>query len=302
MKIFTILTFFIFTQFQICCSSSDIIIRTGEKYYSQILEREIEYSVLLPHDYFLDEIIHYPVIYLLHGIHGNDKSWLEGNRVDHLIDSLVKLGNLGNFIYVMPSAYDSYYINNFDSSFRYMDFFTMELVPAIDSIYRTEKDRESSTLLGISMGGFGSIVLGLQHTELFGTIVSLSAAVRTEEIFKQVPQAKYDDYFEKVYGPELAGEDRITDHWKANSPYYVTDSTILASARHQNWYIDCGMDDFLLEANEAFHRWMILNNIDHDYHVRPGSHNWSYWHRSLIYALMYINEKIWQSSHYRGEN
>jgi S-formylglutathione hydrolase FrmB len=116
--------------------------------------------------------------------------------------------------------------------------------------------------------------------------------VRNEEIFKKLPQAKYNSYFGKVYGIDLSGESRITEHWKANSPFYITDTVKLTLARSQNWYVDCGLNDFLYPANEAFHQWLKLNNIPHEYHVRPGEHNWSYWYRSSVNGLIYLDEQL----------
>lgn len=267
------------------------IIESDKIIYSSILKQEVEYSVLLPGGYMKSDTLHYPVIYLLHGINGDQNSWLQRSKINILIDSLREAGDIGDFIYIMPAAYNSYFINNFDSSFMYMDFYIDEFVPAIDSIYRTIPERENRALMGISMGGFGSIILGLKHPDLFGSIISLSAAVRDEATFKKLPQAKYNDYFGKIFGFNLLPEERITDHWKENSPYFITDSSIISMAQTQNWYIDCGLNDFLYPANEKFHQWLRENNIPHEYHVRPGEHNWSYWYRSTIKGLIFLNEK-----------
>ncbi len=220
-------------------------------------------------------------------------SWILRSKINILIDSLVEAGDIRECIYIMPSAYNSYYINNYNNSIRYMDFFTRELIPAIDSIYQTIENKENRALLGLSMGGFGSIILGLKHPDMFGSIISLSAAVRTDSIFKTLPQEKYNAYFGKVFGPDLLPNDRITDHWKANSPYYITDSALLGKAKYQNWYIDCGLDDFLYPANEAFHHWLFENNIPHEYHTRPGVHNWAYWSQSTVNGLKYLNDKLY---------
>jgi enterochelin esterase-like enzyme len=281
----------LFSTLTIQCQGQSII-ESDQIIYSSILQQEVKYSVLLPPDYMKSDTVKYPVIYLLHGINGDQNSWLQRCKINTLSDSLRESGAIGDFIIVMPAAYNSYYINNYDSSFRYMDFFIEEFVPAIDSIYRTTPGKQNCALMGISMGGFGSIIIGLKYPEYFGSIVSLSAAVRDEEIFKGLPQTKYNSYFGKVYGFGLSADDRITDHWKANSPYYITDTNIIALAQTQNWYIDCGFDDFLFQANETFHQWLTMNKIPHEYHVRSGEHNWIYWYRSTVNGLIYLDERI----------
>lgn len=285
--IYLVLISILFSQCQ-----GQTIIEADRVVYSNILKQEVAYSVLLPHDYRKSESVQYPVIYLLHGINGDQNSWLQRSHINSLIDSLIEAGDIGDFIYIMPAAYNSYYINNYDGSFMYMDFFINELLPTIDSLYRTAPGNINRALLGISMGGFGSVLLGLKHPEQFGSIVSLSGAIRTEEEFIQLSQAKYNNYFGKVFGPELSAEERITDHWKDNSPYFISDSITIMSVQKLSWYIDCGYNDFLFSSNEAFHHWLVENKIVHNYHVRPGSHNWAYWYRSTINGLIYLDEMI----------
>ena len=289
-----LLLFFLlfYPSFLIFCQGQDLKTIVGS-IYSNILDQKVDYSVLLPENYENSDSSNYSTIYLLHGINGDHMSWIQRSKINILIDSLIETGDIGECIYIMPSAYNSYYINNHDNSFRYMDFFTREFIPAVDSIYRTKENQENRALLGLYMGGFGSIILGLKHPDMFGSIISFSAAVRTDSIFKALPQAKYNAYFGKVFGFDLLPDERITDHWKANSPYYISDTALLAKARSQNWYIDCGLDDFLYPANKAFNQWLGEKKIPHEYLTRPGSHNWNYWYQSTVKGLMYLNEKLY---------
>jgi enterochelin esterase-like enzyme len=287
--VYTNLLILFFTQCQ-----GQSIVETNKKVYSTILDQEVEYSVILPPNYKESANSSYPVIYLLHGINGDQNSWLQRSRINILIDSLTEIGELGDFIYVMPAAYNSYYINNYNGAFRYMDFFIEDLLPAIDSIYRTTPGKTNRALLGISMGGFGSVILGLKHPGKFGSIVCLSGALRTEAEFMKLTTTKYTNFFGEVFGPGLEAEARITDHWKMNSPYYITDSTVILSAQNLNWSVDCGFDDFLFSSNESFHQWLIKNKIAHDYHIRPGQHNWSYWYQSTINGLKYLDSKMYR--------
>lgn len=283
--IYLVLTSLLFSR----CQGQSIIVE-DRIIYSNRLKQEVSYSVILPHDYRKSVTAVYPVIYLLHGINGDQNSWLHRSHINCLIDSLRETGDIGDFIYIMPAAYNSYYINNYDGSFRYMDFFIEELLPTIDSLYRTAPGKINRSLLGISMGGFGSVILGLKHPDKFGSVVSLSGAIRTVSEFIKLPQEKYNSYFGKVFGPALSADARITDHWKESSPYFISDSITILSAQKLNWYIDCGFDDFLFSSNEAFHQWLVENKIVHNYHVRPGSHNWNYWYRSTIHGLIYLDE------------
>jgi enterochelin esterase-like enzyme len=270
-------------------------VRKNLEMHSEILERKVPYSILLPAGY-TDNQKEYPVIYLLHGFGGDHTSWINRCRINELIDSLKAQGDLSDCIYVLPDAEKSYYLNNFDSSCMYTDFFLYELVPYIDSVYKTVSDKAHRALLGLSMGGFGTIVLALKYPDVFGTVVAFSAAVRTEDQFRTLPQPRYEIFFASVYGPRLTPEERITDHWKKNSPYYLVDSLNSPQLKTINWYIDCGLDDPLLSANEALHDLMKAYGIPHEFHVRPGNHNWDYWHTAVIGGFIYIDEQFRKSN------
>lgn len=288
-KFFSVFLIFLLS---LTCVSTHSQVRVGRnlKIQSKILNRNVSYSVMLPSSYHIDTR-EYPVIYLLHGYGGNYESWLSRCDIDQLVDSLLHNNAIGEFIYIMPDAGNSYYINNFDSSFMYHDFFVKELVPAVDSIFRTMKQKEFRTLMGLSMGGFGSIITAVKNPDLFGTVVALSPAVRNEDIFKAVPQEKYEPYFGSLFGPGLRNENRLTQHWVENSPYFLIDSITAKNYYGINWYIDCGLYDSLLPASEAFHRLLLRYNIPHELHIRPGKHNWSYWYHSTVLGLEFISYK-----------
>ncbi len=286
------LTFLFFFFFYIINSGyGQVRVGRNLSIQSKVLDQKISYSVMLPGSYHIDSK-EYPVIYLLHGFGGNHESWLDRCYIAQLVDSLLQVRDIGEFIYVMPDAKNSYYINNYDSSFQYHDFFIKELVPTIDSLFRTKKQKEFRTLFGLSMGGFGSIILAIKNPELFGSVIALSPAVRNQLIFENLPQHSYERYFGPVYGAGLESDQRITLHWKENSPYVLIDSTNAKQYMGINWYIDCGLFDSLLPASEGFHQLLLQYNVPHEFHVRPGGHNWDYWYHSTIYGLIFISQKL----------
>jgi S-formylglutathione hydrolase FrmB len=142
--------------------------------------------------------------------------------------------------------------------------------------------------MGLSMGGFGAAILGTKHPDIFGSVIIMSGSLRDSAIVANMPQADYEHYYGNVIGPELKGEARVTPHWKLNSPYYIVDSVSAISLRKTNWYIDCGLYDQRLPANEAFHQLLMKYKIAHDFHIRPGNHNWDYWYKSTVNALIYL--------------
>lgn len=273
------------------CSQPQGTVFLSKKFSSKILNQTINYSIYLPPLYTANSTMRFPVLYLLHGFDGDETSWVVRSNVAHLADSLIGAKAITQFIIVMPDARNSYYINNFDKSFPFEDFFTDELIPFINKNYRTNSNSKREAICGLSMGGFGALIIPIKHPELFGTSIALSAAVRTPDIFIQLPQTNYQQKFAPVFGDSLKGTDRITPHWKENSPYFIIDSTNADTLKQINWYIDCGMQDFLFSSNDAFHDLLIKYGIAHEFHMRIGEHNWNYWHDGFINGLVYLGKK-----------
>jgi enterochelin esterase-like enzyme len=62
-------------------------------------------------------------------------------------------------IYVMPVGFNSYYVNKYNGQFPYMDMFVDELVPLVDSLFRTKPDPNHRAVMGYSMGGYGAMIM-----------------------------------------------------------------------------------------------------------------------------------------------
>lgn len=256
---------------------------------SSIIEGGLGYSIYLPPSYGIMSKKQYKLLYLLHGYGGDENSWVDRCKVQHIMDSLIAKELVPEMVVIMPEARNSYYINNFDRTFLFEDFFIQELIPNINLKYRVDTSYLPA-ICGLSMGGFGAIILPFKHPERFSHSIALSAAVRTPLVFKSLPQDRYNTYFGNVYGPNIPDSLRITEHWKQNSPFYLMDSSIAERISSVNWFIDCGMHDFLFPVNDAFHRLLLKNNIAHEFHMRVGKHNWEYWRKGFISSMVYLGE------------
>jgi S-formylglutathione hydrolase FrmB len=224
---------------------------------------------------------------LLHGYDGDETSWLDRCELQQITDSLILAHALPEIVIVMPEAHNSYYINDYRNQFPYNDYFLYEFIPTIDSMFRVSDEKNDRAICGLSMGGFGAVIIPVKNPGLFGTSISLSAAVRNNEIIKTLTTEKYQQYFGDIFGDSLVGNERITEHWKQNSPYYIIDSLYSIKLQSVNWYIDCGMQDYHYMANKAFHELLFRYNIPHEYHMRQGEHNWTYWRKGFINGMVY---------------
>jgi S-formylglutathione hydrolase FrmB len=136
-------------------------------------------AIYLPPSYASSDRV-YPVIYLLHGFGGNERSLVDevGEQLAILlIDGLTDTGLLKEMIIVMPDGRNKYggsfYLNS-ELTGNYEDYIADDLVNYIDSKYRTIRDRDGRAIAGASMGGYGSIALAMKHPETFSAVASLS--------------------------------------------------------------------------------------------------------------------------------
>lgn len=254
---------------------------------SSLLNRAVKYSIYLPPDYYTSTR-RYPVVYLLHGYGDNETSWVQFGGADQLTDAAIRAGELPPMIIVMPDAGTSFYINDYQAKVRYEDMFVQEFVAHIDSMFRTRPQREFRGVAGLSMGGFGALVLAMHHPDLFGSCAALSASARTDDMIASMPDERYNTMFAPVFSGPVKGEERITLTWKRNSPITLARSAPEGDLLKVRWYIDCGDDDALSAGNALLHVALTQRKIPHEYRVRDGAHTWTYWRTGLLPALQFL--------------
>lgn len=142
-------------------------------------EREV--TVYLPPSYQVNESKRFPVVYMLHGFTDSDSKWFgwEDHWINlaNVIDEALADGNSNEMIVVMPNAYNRFKGSMYSSSVTIGDwetFIARELVAYIDEHYRTLPQPASRGLAGHSMGGYGTIRLGMKYPDVWSSIYILS--------------------------------------------------------------------------------------------------------------------------------
>lgn len=259
---------------------------------SNVLGHDVGYSVVLPAD--ADTGKHYPVLYLLHGVGGDNSSWLEYSDVA----GMMQRGEMPEMIVVMPDGYLSYYSDAADGSLPYETFFISELMPAINSLYPTLPRRDNRVISGFSMGGFGALTLGLRHTDKFGTIISLSPSMRTDSVYAtEGPQAEWEKQWGRTFGGTgLTGFDRITQYYRDRSPLHIADTLDAKVLSNVNLTIDIGdRENSLAAPSELLHLTLVRRGIPHTYRVRSGGHDFECWNKGLRQAMAELSSTLFQS-------
>ena len=269
--------------------------------HSKILKQDVSFSVCLPANYYVVKQS-FPVVYLLHGLGDDEASWLEFGQISQYADKATGTKEAVPMIFVAPQGYRTYYVNDYKGTFLYQDMFVKELVPYIDSLFRTIADRQHRAVMGYSMGGFGALILHLKHSDIFGTAVPLSISIRTDEQYKTEDASGWDDQWGRLFGePGLKGTDRITEYYKQNSPFHVLSQLPASVIKKLNIYIDNGDKELTLcRSNEELHILMRNLNIPHEFRVRDGGHSFQYWCSSLPNALRFISNAF-EGNPYLGD-
>ena len=255
---------------------------------STVLGKSVNYAVYLPPDYNRSQRS-YPVVYLLHGYTDNHTGWTQFGEIPYLLDDAIRERRITPMIVVMPDADVSWYLNNHDGSVRYEDFFVQELLPVVERTYRIRADRRYRALAGLSMGGYGALLYALNHPDLFATTAPLSAAVYTEAQVLAQPQARWDRIEGVLYGEGRTGDARLTDHWRQNNIFQIIAGKTTEELRRLRYWIDCGDDDFLTEANAQLHIALREKDVPHEFRMRDGGHTWTYWRTGIVPALEFIS-------------
>jgi enterochelin esterase-like enzyme len=250
---------------------------------SKLLKMDRKYAIYLPPDYESSQRS-YPVLYLLHGGGDDQTGWVQFGEVLTIADKTILSGVSTAMIIVMPDANTGKrgYVNDIKGEWLFEDFFFQEFMPFIEKEYRIKADKRYRAIAGLSMGGEGTFIYALHHPELFSAACPLSAATGPKSVedlknngrwqgFEGVSDADKQAYFKKYSVLNLI--ENIPDDQK----------------KAVRWYIDCGDDDFLFEGNSLAHIAMRKKEIPHEFRIRDGAHNWTYWRESLPKVLEFVS-------------
>jgi len=260
---------------------------------SDILKRNVKYAIYLPADYETSNRS-YPVVYLLHGYGDDHTGWLQFGEVNRYADKAIAEGKIPPMIIVMPDAGATFYINSFDGKQTYEDFFFKEFMPDVEREYRIKASKKYRAVAGLSMGGFGTLVYSLKHPEMFSAAAALSAAVRSDDDFMTITDARWAEAYSKVFGPDLKGSERLNATWKNNSILGLVQSKTTDELKTVRYWIDCGDDDALSKGNSLLHIALAEKKVPHEFRIRDGAHTWTYWRTGITDALEFIGDSFRQ--------
>jgi S-formylglutathione hydrolase FrmB len=265
----------------------------------------------------------YPVAYYLHGWSGDESNWVKAGRINTTMDSLVA-GGMREMIVVMPDGDDSWWTTSFalpdvagclrtlpnyagdGSSYcvpwpHYDDYVNYDLVRWVDATYRTRADRAHRGIAGLSMGGYGAVLLALQYPETFSAAASHSGVVwplewAPEGVLNRptgTPDSTWNRIWNNAVGRSIRsvfGRDTIA--WYSRDPARVLDRARARGAALPALKVDCGTGDPFLAGNRAFRDALRTRGVALTYDEHPGVHDWAYWRTHARESLAWLATQI----------
>jgi len=228
---------------------------------------------------------------------GDHTDWTIKGESAQIADRAINSGEAPPMNIIMPDGLnDAFYINNYDGSIRWEDFFYQEFIPQVEKKFRIKSHRSTRAIAGLSMGGYGALYHGVKHKEMFTQCYAMSAAVLTLEPVKEEGALSE---FERNLALRLWGplnKEGLPQNYKAHSVHEMFRSMevdknwkdprqILQGTGLPRIYIDCGDDDFLLSQNTDLVQVIKEKRIPFEFRVRDGGHTWEYWRTALKTAL-----------------
>ncbi len=264
---------------------------------SPILSRPIRASVYLPGAYYNDGKRRFPVVYLLHG-HGDDHTaWSRLGQIKSTLDRMIAEGSLKPLIAVMPDAGKSWYVNdartNGDGYGHVFDAFRSNLLDAVDQRFRSIPCRHGRAIGGLSMGGYGALLLGLAEPVRFISVFSLSGAVYSARAIDDPRRSvRLRALFGGVHG-EPVSQQRLKE-WSI----FGRLRAIVPTVKTPHVWISAGDDDFfaaIVTGSANAHNILRQRGVSSELRIDDAGHTWVYWRESVKPALSWASKRFRQA-------
>lgn len=248
--------------------------------FSKTLGMDTGITIVTPNK--LKENEPYKVVYLLHGLCGNNNNWLDYSLLPVYASS-------GNSIYIMPDAARSFY-TDMKYGFKYFTYITEELPHICKNIFNISSDRENTAILGGSMGGYGALKCALSKPEQYGMCGAFSSGcLFLKENLDELRTNGLNKDFAANFGEQLA-DDFVSIfgencEWK---PEYEI-SELAKSAKNggimPKLYLTCGTEDYFYRDHLRFCNELGAMGIEYDFEQWQAQHNFIYFNDALKKAI-----------------
>lgn len=203
----------------------------------------------------------YPVMYLLHGMGGDEEAWLELGRTAQIMDNLIAMGKAKPMIVVMTngnagqmaSPYHQVGPVNWRPKVQFPESFP-DVQAFVAKNFRIKKGADNTAICGLSMGGYHTFTISLMQPKSFGYIGLFSAAIRMQQ-----------------------GNNDPIEKQLADNPEGVKQFEQLFAAKPHLYWVAIGKTDFLYGQNVGLRKYLDSKQYPYEYYESEGGHIWRNW-------------------------
>lgn len=244
----------------------------------------IEYTIILPTTYT-------KTLYWLHGRLERSKDILSKSNLikkdNPSKPNLEELAQKYHVAIIIPDVPDTYYLNQTWNNCYTEDFLIKEFIPFVTEKYHLSSNKEDTFIAGASMGGFGSLLLGSHHYEVFGKIVSISGAFIIDDILLGNPEVVGGPdnfpHFQKLFGDIPS----LIDSYERNPE--VSALLAIENQKLPPVFMACGTEDLLLiKRNEKLFKKLSNAGADVLWKASNGRHDWKYYNSVLEDVFVWL--------------
>ena len=215
----------------------------------------------------------FPVLYLLHGMNGDETVWLRRTNVERYA------GHLGMAL-VLPYGENNYYTDN-AHGLKWFTYLTQELPLFVRAHFPVSTRRQDTFIAGLSMGGYGACKAALRCPEQYAAFASLSGALDVETIAREY---NVNSYWEGLgdcifhTGQPIGGSEEDV--------YALTRRLSASGVRRPPAYLCCGTEDVeCMPMSRKLLEVMEECGYPHTWEEGPGAHEWDFWETYIRRAL-----------------
>ncbi len=245
--------------------SSDTVAVLTDSVYVADLQQTAYWNIVLPPDF--DSTAAYPILYLLHGYGGDHNDWLADNSLKKALANL-------KLIVVLPAAGNHWYVNTAGGK-MWQQWIAWQLPDRIENRFKIDTTRRA--VAGLSMGGYGAIVLALKYPKRYYAVGSFSGALTIPGLFPIL--AKKSIYRWLLPSLTAAFGAPHSQICKENDPFILA-NTLPVTQFPAIFYFSCGLQDGFsdfIPRHRAFRDLLAKRQVKFQYAEKPGGHDWQFW-------------------------
>ncbi len=263
--------------------------------------------VYLPPSYARETTRRYPVVYFLHGYSVNAEAYVRMLNLPQTAETAMTRNGSREMILVLPDAFTKYSGSMYSNSLTTGDweaYVSSDLVTYMDSHYRTIANRDGRGLAGHSMGGYGTVRIGMKQSAVFSSLYAMSSCCLMNNISQNrgaapaapAPNAgrggrgggfanalsaqaaawapnpmNPPDYFDLPTKDGVV-QPLIAAKWIANSPLVMVDQYVPSLKQYRAIAMDVGTEDPLGAANKDLDQALTRLGISHTFETYEGNH------------------------------